>query len=354
VFVGHTSFLNSVVVVVVGTLRGATSLIFLLSLALSASVASAGGAPPALCPAPSASPKHAESRIVPPLLRSGSRSKPLAEPVISARAAAVLDSETGRVLYAKEAHARRAPASTTKIMTALLAVEALPLDAPVVTSTDARDMAGSSLMGIIPGLSLTTRDLLYGLMLPSGNDAAIELARAVSGSESAFVAGMNTRASQMGIKDTHFENPHGLDEPGHLSSAYDLAVIAREAMHNASFRDLAAAAWYDVPSAPGWGFANGNSLLASYPGADGVKIGWTDEAGWTFVASAERDGHRVIVALLDTPERDSDATLLLDWAFAVRTSAAQSSGTPKADSSRWRALTRPVVALQGPSSRCLN
>jgi D-alanyl-D-alanine carboxypeptidase (penicillin-binding protein 5/6) len=245
------------------------------------------------------------------------RASEVAEPNVMARTAVVVDQETGRVLWGKRAHARRAPASTTKMMTALLAVEETHGDEHVVASVDSREMIGSSLMGIVPGMEVSVRDLLFGLMLPSGNDAAIELARLVGGSESAFVDRMNERADELRLANTHFANPHGLDEAGHYSSAYDLAMIAREAMANDEFREVVAAPYYAIPWAQNWGMANGNSLLASYPGADGVKIGWTNSAGWTFVGSATRDGHRLIAVVLDTPDRDADAATLLDWGFST-------------------------------------
>ncbi|MBI5287409.1 MAG: D-alanyl-D-alanine carboxypeptidase [Chloroflexi bacterium] len=240
-----------------------------------------------------------------------------AAPDVLARTAVAIDAETGRVLYGKRAHARRYPASTTKMMTALLSLEATSGDEHVVSTTDSTTMEGSSVMGLVPGMELTARDLVFGLMLPSGNDAAIELARLVAGTEQHFVDEMNARVDALGLADTHFENPHGLDAPGHYSSAYDLAMIAREAMRNDEFREVVGAWYYPLPWAPDVELVNGNSLLETYPGADGVKIGWTDHAGWTFVSSASRDGHRVIAAVMDTPDRDRDATVLLDWAFST-------------------------------------
>jgi D-alanyl-D-alanine carboxypeptidase (penicillin-binding protein 5/6) len=236
-------------------------------------------------------------------------------PAIGARTAVVIDADSGRVLWNQRAHARRAPASTTKIMTAILALEASTGDERVVSAIDATEMVGSSVMGLRPGLELSVRDLLYGLMLPSGNDAAVELAHFVAGSERAFVDRMNAKVDELGLVDTHFANPHGLDDPRHYSSAYDLAMMARYAMRSPAFRDLAAAQLYHLQPPADYDLQNGNSLLYTYEGADGVKIGWTGDAGWTFVASAQREGRRIIVALLDTPDRDADAAALLDWAF---------------------------------------
>lgn len=240
----------------------------------------------------------------------------LASPAITAQAAVVIDAETGRVLYDLDAHTRRAPASTTKIMTAILTIERDDLDKVVTTDIDARDLIGSSVMGLRPDLPITVRDLLYGLMLPSGNDAAIELAKSLSGDVQSFVGEMNKKAEELGLQDTHFMNPHGLDRHDHYSSAYDLAQLARYAMRNPTFADVVGTGYYQL--SPPWDYplTNGNTLLGSYDGADGVKIGWTEDAGWTLVASVDRDGHRLIATVLNSEDRDADAAALFDWSFA--------------------------------------
>lgn len=238
-------------------------------------------------------------------------------PAITAESAVAIDAETGRVLYDLRAHERRAPASTTKIMTAILALENIDEDAWVVSDTDARTMIGSSVMGLRPGVYIKMRDLLYGLMLPSGNDAAVEIAKNVDGSVPAFVERMNAKAEELGLQETHFRNPHGLDARDHYSSAYDLAMLGRYAMGNAEFRTIVGTAYYHLEPPSDYDLVNGNTLLTSYPGAEGIKIGWTDRAGWTFVASAVRDGRRVIVALMDSNDRDGDAAALLDWAYGT-------------------------------------
>jgi len=238
-----------------------------------------------------------------------------APPPVTAHAAVVVDGETGRVLYDLHAHDRLPPASTTKIMTAILTLEHGDTGSSVVSDIDARWLKGSSVMGLRPGMVISVQDLLYGLMLPSGNDAAIELAKNVDGSEAAFVDHMNQKAQELGLQDTHFVNPHGLDDPDHYSSAYDLAALARYGMGNPQFADLVRTRDYQITPPSGYKLHNGNSLLARYPGADGVKIGWTEVAGWTLVASAERDGHRLFVTVLNSTDRNADAAALLDWAF---------------------------------------
>lgn len=237
-------------------------------------------------------------------------------PPVTAQAAVAIDAETGRVLYGLNEHERRPPASTTKIMTAILALETVDQHAWTVSTTDARRMPGSSVMGLRPGTYITMHDLLYGLMLPSGNDAALEIARNVDGSVEAFVTRMNNKARHLGLRNTHFDNPHGLDHRQHYSSAYDLAMLGRYAMGNEAFRAIAAAPSHRLAPPSDYSLRNGNTLLNNYAGAEGIKIGWTNRAGWTFVASAVQDGRRVIVAVLHSDNRDGDAAALLNWSYA--------------------------------------
>ena len=163
----------------------------------------------------------------------------------------------------------------------------------------------------------SVRDLLYGLMLASGNDAAVAVGRAVSGSDAAFVAEMNQLVDRLALQDTHFINPHGLDEPGHYTSPYDIAMIARYGMTLPDFRQIVDAQSY---------VANGSrtirmdslisGLLRWVPGATGVKSGYTDNAGRTLVLSADRDGRRVYSVVMNDPDREMDGANLLEWAFA--------------------------------------
>lgn len=247
-------------------------------------------------------------------VRAGDSAPP---PPITASAAAVIDAETGRLLYDVRGHDRLPPASTTKIMTAILAIENADLNMSTVSETDATKMVGSSVMGLRPGVPISMRDLLYGLMLPSGNDAAVEIARNIDGDRAVFVERMNAKARELGLDNTNFTNPHGLDNRQHYSSAYDLAMLGRYAMQNEEFRRVVGTVDYQLAPPSDYGLHNGNSLLGNYPGANGIKIGWTNRAGWTLVASAERDGHRVLVTVLNSKDRDSDSAALLDWAFAT-------------------------------------
>jgi D-alanyl-D-alanine carboxypeptidase len=238
-------------------------------------------------------------------------------PEVSARAAAVVDFDSGLVLYDKNAYQPLPPASLTKILTALVTLQHVDPRTRVIArfSPDELD-PDSTVMGLRPGEELTVEDLLYGLMLPSGNDAAVVLANVVAGSQASFAALMNRFASANGLSATTFVNAHGLHDAAHRTSAYDIAQIARLAMRDARFQQIVRAPSWTVRGGRTYTVANKNAFLAAYRGADGVKIGWTEEAGATIVASAARDGRRVLVALFDTGDRVSESSALMDWAFA--------------------------------------
>lgn len=207
-------------------------------------------------------------------------------PEIAARSAVVLDAGSGRCLYAKDADTRGLIASTTKIMTALLICEQCDLSRVVTIPPEAADMEGSS-MGLAAGEKCAVRALLYGLMLHSGNDAAVALAQACDGSVARFVARMNRRAAALGLHDTHFDNPHGLDSAGNYATAHDLARLTRVAMQNTQFRQVVGTKQITLE---GRAMQNHNKLLWRYPGATGVKTGYTKQAGRILVSSAQKDG----------------------------------------------------------------
>lgn len=236
-------------------------------------------------------------------------------PATSASAALVLDEASATVLYEHEGHRRLVPASLTKVATAMVVLDSgISLDTPVVIDVDSRLMRGSSVMGIRPGDRFTVRDLLYGLMLPSGNDAALALGRAISGADEAFVHEMNALAERLGLHDTHFTNAHGLHNRDHYSSAYDLAMLSRYAMANPTFVEIAGAReWLALGPRPV--LVRNVNLFLDYAGSDGVKTGFTNRAGRTMIASAVRDGRRIYVVLLNAPNRDADTWRLMDWAF---------------------------------------
>lgn len=237
---------------------------------------------------------------------------------ITGRAAAIIEEPCGALLYDYNAHARRAPASLTKIATAIVAVEGADLSEMVDVRVDGAELAlttDSTTMGLKPGQQLSLRDLLYGMLLPSGNDAAIAIAEHVAGNESAFVDLMNGKVEQLGLGDTHFTNPHGLDDPDMYTSAFDIAMLGRELLQQPELATVVRTriyqpAWDDPPV---W---NGNRLLSLYPEAIGVKIGFTDDAGGTIVAAAERDGRVLIASVLGSAGIYDDAITLLEWAFS--------------------------------------
>jgi serine-type D-Ala-D-Ala carboxypeptidase (penicillin-binding protein 5/6) len=236
-------------------------------------------------------------------------------PAIVAKAAAVMDATTGQVVFEKNAHERRAQASTTKMMTALVTLSDAKLS-DIVTAGPNVKTVEPSIIGLDPGDKLTVEQLLYGLLLPSGNDAAVDLAEYVGGSIPQFAEMMNAKAADLGLKDTHFVTPHGLDVDGHYSSAYDLAVIAKTALQNPTFEKIVATRDYRVQGPPAWLFRNNNQLLTAYPGADGVKTGYTDNAGHCLVSSVTRDGHRAISVVLDSDSVWDDSAALMDYFFS--------------------------------------
>lgn len=238
-------------------------------------------------------------------------------PALTAASAVLMDVSSGRVLYAKNAHVQRPPASLTKVMTALLALE-MGRPEEQVRVSEAAAAAGGSSIWLEAGETQTLADLIYGLMLRSGNDCAEAIAEHVAGSVDDFVLLMNRRAADLGAVDTHFRNPHGLPASGHVSTAADLALVSRQALLRPDFARIVATRRHVIPwLGQPWDRAvyNENRLLWLYPGADGVKTGWTNEAGRCLVASATRGGWQLVAVLLDAPEMWTDATQLLDWGF---------------------------------------
>ena len=250
-----------------------------------------------------------------------------APPAISAAAAAVIEEPCDALVHSFNAHARLSPASLTKIVTALVAAEQVDIAQTVSVTVDGGALSAATdatIMGLQPGQRLSIVDLLYGLLLPSGNDAAIEIAEQVAGSVEAFAELMNARVEASGLNDTHFMNPHGLDEPGHFTSAYDIAKLGAELLRNPDLAFIVGTRSYQ-PAWNGPRITNLNLLLGHYPGALGVKTGYTDQARHTIVAAAERDGRRFVVSVLGSEDIYGDATALLDWAFA---SAPSACGSP--------------------------
>lgn len=248
-----------------------------------------------------------------------------AGPEVSAQSAVVLTADTGTVLFEKDGHTPRPVASTTKIMTALLALEAAQEQGdPLVDITQEMVAVEGSSMGLQAGDSISLTGLAAGMLLASGNDAANAAALYLDGSLESFAARMNQRAAALGMEDTHFVTPSGLDGEdaqglGHLSTAYDMALLARAALENQAFRQLCSSPSLAVEFAEPVKrvtYTNHNKLLTQYQGCVGVKTGFTKEAGRCLVSAAERDGALLIAVTLNAPNDWQDHTALLDYGFS--------------------------------------
>lgn len=237
---------------------------------------------------------------------------PVRVDAVSARNAIVLDAATNRVLYEKCADEKALIASTTKIMTALIICEQCNILDRMRIPNEAVGIEGSS-MYLREGEVLTIQELLYGLMLHSGNDAAVALAIYCGGTVEGFVELMNDKAHLLGLENTHFENPNGLDSPGHYSTARDLATLSAYAMKNPIFSKTVSTKTVNITNRS---LRNHNKLLWLVDGADGVKTGFTKAAGRILVSSATRQGRRLIVVTMNDPNDWKDHTQLLNDGFA--------------------------------------
>ena len=229
----------------------------------------------------------------------------------------VINAEDNKVLMESNAQARLPMASTTKVMTALVVLENAPVDLLVTVPEDAVRVEGSS-MYLKEGEELTVLELLYGLMLSSGNDAALALAYAVGGTPEGFAELMNEKAQVLGLKNTNFVNPHGLHNSEHYTSAYDLAIICSEAMKNETFREIVATKdkKFENPDTGETRYLhNKNNLLANYKGANGIKIGFTKAAGRCLCASAKRGETQLICVVLNDGNWFNHAAELMDAGF---------------------------------------
>ena len=240
-------------------------------------------------------------------------------PAVTAESWILYDDTFGQVLASGEADLRREVASTTKMMTALVVFDEAGLDDLVEISENA-DAVGESEIGLVAGEEpWTVGDLLTSMLTRSANDAAIALAEHVGGSIDGFADLMNLKAKELGLENSQFRNPHGLDVEGHFSSARDLLTIALAGMDNATFSQivqLESATMPDTPDGEPRIATATNRLLSDYPGAIGIKTGYTDLAGLTLVAAAERDGRRIFAVVLGSEDHFADAITLLDYGFA--------------------------------------
>lgn len=236
---------------------------------------------------------------------------------ISARSAVLVDADSGQILYEKNAKERLPMASTTKIMTALCAVELADISDVITVDRRAVGVEGSSVY-LQEGEQLTLLQLLYALLLQSANDAAAAIAIGTAGSIEAFAKEMNQKALELGLKDTHFDNPHGLDSEQHYTTARDLALIARAALAHPTLRAICATRKITIPGAEENQvrvLVNHNKMLRSYEGAIGVKTGFTKRSGRCLVSAAERNGLTLIAVTLSAPDDWNDHTRMLDAGY---------------------------------------
>ena len=250
-----------------------------------------------------------------------------AGPEVAGKSALLMDMETGTVLYAQNEHARLAPASVTKVMTMLLIMEAIDdgrigWDDTVIASEAAAAKGGSQIY-LKVGESMTVTDMVKSIAVSSANDCACAMAEHIAGSESAFVELMNKRAEELGMQDTHFVNCTGLDDEEnareHLTSAYDIALMSRELMKNHPDITKFTTIWMDTVRGGAFGLSNTNKLVRFYPGATGLKTGFTSGAGYCLSATAERDGMGLIAVVMGcetSKDRFAACKQLLDYGFA--------------------------------------
>lgn len=272
---------------------------------------------------------HLVLRLAPPATASAKQITAISQatPVLHARAAYLINPDTGVVYFASTADAQLPMASTTKIMTAVVALSVGTLDMPITVQKDAIGLADglASSAELKAGETLTLRDLLYALLLPSGDDAAVAIADGIAGSQERFVALMNGESALLGLWHTHYNDVHGLDTPDHYTTARDLARLAAFAMHSPTFSRIVATARYSVPAtadhdAHTWVTTNELLTDAPYSGVTGVKTGFTENAGRCLVFTATRPYGQLLGVLLNEPDsatRFSDAKALLDWGFAL-------------------------------------
>jgi len=251
-------------------------------------------------------------------------------PSLTARAAYLLNPASGQVYLANNANAKLAMASTTKIMTAVVALTYGKLDQQITVGADAVALQNgiASVAGVQLGDKIALRDLLYGLLLPSGDDAAVVIADGIAGSQTRFVQLMNLEVFLLGLTSTHYANVHGLDAPGHYTTARDLATLAEFAMRFPAFRQVVGTTTYALPASAthtAYTWTTTNELLTDMPysGVTGIKTGFTGNAGECLAFAATRPAGNLIGVVLGEPDAQSrftDATTLLNWGFGIEQS----------------------------------
>ena len=240
------------------------------------------------------------------------------ELAVSAQSAVIIDAQSGKLLWSKDPNTPRYPASTTKIMTAMLLLERCTPDEVITAPAEVETVPGASLH-LKAGEQLTASEMLYGILLRSANDGCVAVADHISGSVKAFAQLMNDRARQLGCTNTHFDNPNGLNDDQHTISAYDLAIVAREAMKYPAFRAVVSIRRHELKRSINTQdrfLVSKNKYLSMDPTADGIKTGWTKDAGQCYVGSATRNGYRVITVVLHSDKWKEDHASMLNWAYA--------------------------------------
>lgn len=281
------------------------------------------GPTPSPSPSPSPTPSVAPTRAQTAIPLPAPTARPIPPPDVKAQEIALVNLDTGRFLWQSNSRAAWAPASLTKIFTAMVALDLMRLDATVTVPASVGQLpADSTVMGLTPGEQVTVRQLLYGVFLNSGNDAAETLASAVT-PRTTFIADMNAKAARLGLRTTHFQNPTGLDAAGHYSSAYDLAVAATYLeSHYGSLVAIASTPSITFPATAThktFSLTNLNKLLWTYPGTYGLKTGWTDAALGCLITTSSRGGHRLLAVMLGAPNGTAYAQMpaVLDYGFEL-------------------------------------
>lgn len=254
---------------------------------------------------------------------------PAGPPTVSAASAILVDAESGRILYEKDAHTPRLIASTTKLMTALVAAECTADLDETVTIVRADTLAEGSSMYLSVGEEVTMEALLYGLLLHSGNDAALAIARHCAGDVATFVRWMNEKAKSLGMEDTHFENPNGLNAEGHYSTAADMARLGIACMGHETVSKIVGTSSITIGTRT---FVNHNKLLGQYEGCVGMKTGYTKLAGRTLVSAAQRNGQLLVCVTLNDPDDWRDHATLFDYGFSNYPLTELASGDDVVDS----------------------
>lgn len=242
------------------------------------------------------------------------------QPVVNAPSAILMDAESGQVLYSRNPHQRLPNASTTKIMTAILLIEHCKLSERIKASKNASETPFTSLH-LKPGETITVKDLLTGMLVRSANDAAVAAAERIAGNTTEFANLMNRKAKRIGCTDTHFVTPNGLYDPGHYTCVYDLCLMAKYAFRYPVFNEAVSTRKYFLNSRTmnkeDLAVFTHSRFLRDYPGADGVKSGYTKQAGRCYVGSATRDGWRLVSAVLGSTNACDDTAALMDYGFAT-------------------------------------